>query len=640
MVQRVQHLTSMEKTAHSAVSLPEVHRSVDVEQQGKKWKRLLAFFGPAYLISVGYMDPGNWATDIEGGSRFGYALIWVLLMSNLMAVLLQTLSARLGIASGRDLAQSCRDNYSRPVSYALWFVCEIAIAACDLAEVLGTAIGLNLLFHIPMLAGIMITAVDSIFLLAIQNMGVRKFEAFILSLVFTVGLCFVYELVLADPSWPSVMSGFAPSLPPDALYVAIGIIGATVMPHNLYLHSALVQTRSFAHTDEGKRRAARYNLFDTTIALNAAFFVNAAILILAATVFWKNKLVVTQLQQAHELLSPMLGTSFAAAAFALALLAAGQSSTLTGTLAGQIVMEGFLNFKMRPFLRRLVTRLLAIIPAVVVLTSTGESGTYGLLILSQVILSLQLPFAVIPLIHFTSNARIMGVLRSPLWTRVLAWITAAIIVSLNLRLAYQTILEWISNSAQPTLVASIIIPIAILLVVLLLVVTLQPWLRFKTSRNVASWQTVLEGIGEVGEDHNSPKFNRIAVALAHDDGDVRVLRHAVSMCKAHSAELILIHVVEGAVQSVFGNQTFDAETRSDEEYTKKLEKALQDQGLQCQALLGYGSAPREIIRLVGLSKADALVMGGHGHRGIKDLIFGATVSPVRHALSIPVLIIR
>ncbi len=630
----------MHKSAPTTVSLPEVHRSVDVEHHASKWKRLAAFLGPAYLISVGYMDPGNWATDIEGGSRFGYALIWVLLMSNLMAVLLQTLSARLGIASGRDLAQSCRDNYSRPVSYALWFVCEIAIAACDLAEVLGTAIGLNLLFHIPMLGGIVITAVDSILLLAIQNMGVRKFEAFILSLVFTVGLCFLYELLLAEPSWSLVASGFAPSLPPEALYVAIGIIGATVMPHNLYLHSALVQTRSFAATDEGKRRAARYNLFDTAIALNAAFFVNAAILILAASVFWKNNLVVTQLQQAHELLAPMLGTKAAAVAFALALLAAGQSSTLTGTLAGQIVMEGFLNFKMRPFLRRLITRLLAIIPAVLVLLSSGESGTYSLLILSQVVLSLQLPFAVIPLIHFTSSERIMSTLRSALWVRVLAWLSAAIIVSLNLRLAYSTISEWIGSSSNPTLISIIVLPIAAALLLLLLIVTFQPWIRTKTQRGVASWESVVAGLGNLNQADNAPNFRHIAVALAHDDADTRILRHACALCRNHNAELLLIHVVEGAVGSVFGAQTFDAETRSDEEYVQKVAEALQAQGIRCSSYLGYGSAPREIIRIVHETHADALVMGGHGHRGIKDLVFGATISPVRHALSIPVLIIR
>ncbi|MFM8437058.1 MAG: Nramp family divalent metal transporter, partial [Candidatus Kapaibacterium sp.] len=403
----------MTPTPPSDVSLSEIHRSVAVPARDSRWKKLMAFFGPAYLISVGYMDPGNWATDIEGGSRFGYTLVWILLASNLMAVLLQTLSARLGIASGRDLAQACRDNYPRPVALSLWLLCELAIAACDLAEVLGTAIGLQLLFGLPLLAGVLITAVDSLFFLAIQNLGVRKFEAFILSLVLLVGLCFVYQLTLSNPSIGGILGGCVPSLPADAVFVALGIIGATVMPHNLYLHSALVQTRSFATTDEGKKSAARYNIIDTTIALNAALLVNGALLVLAASTFHVNGIEVTDLGQAHQLLTPILGTSAAATAFAIALIAAGQSSTLTGTLAGQIVMEGFLRFKMRPVLRRLLTRSVAIIPAIVLLTTSGESGTYSLLLLSQVILSLQLPFAIVPLIHFTSSRSIMGVLQSP-----------------------------------------------------------------------------------------------------------------------------------------------------------------------------------------------------------------------------------
>ncbi len=625
---------------HQSVSLPEVHGSVAVEHHDKRWKRILAFFGPAYLVSVGYMDPGNWATDIEGGSRFGYALIWVLLMSNLMAVLLQTLSARLGIASGRDLAQACRDNYPRPVALALWFLCEIAIAACDLAEVLGTAIGLNLLFHIPMLVGILITAVDSVILLGIQNLGVRKFEAFILSLVFTVGLCFVYELFLAAPSVPLIFNGFVPTLPPEALYVAIGIIGATVMPHNLYLHSALVQTRSFASDTEGKRSAARFNLLDTSIALNAAFFVNAAILILAASVFFKNNVVVTQLQQAHELLQPMLGNKFAAVAFALALLAAGQSSTLTGTLAGQIVMEGFLNFKMRPFLRRLVTRLIAIVPAVIVLSTAGDNGTYSLLLLSQVLLSMQLPFAVIPLIHFTSDHSIMGALRNKVWVQILAWITAVIIVVLNLRLAATTIQDWIASSAEPTVVMMIVYPVALALLALLVYVSIQPFLRrSRRGRITPSWESVLADLGDAASISTGTRYSRVAAAIAHDDRDSAVLRHAIALCRAHQAELILVHVVEGAVGSVFGNQTFDAETRHDEEYIMQLESRLRELQIRCHAELGYGSAPREIIRIVNELSVDAIVMGSHGHRGIKDLIFGATISPVRHALKIPVLVV-
>ena len=620
----------------SNVSLSEIHRSVPIKPGDTRWKKLLAFFGPAYLISVGYMDPGNWATDIEGGSRFGYTLVWVLLASNLMAVLLQTLSARLGIASGRDLAQACRDNYPRPIALCLWFLCELAIAACDLAEVLGTAIGLQLLFGLPLLAGVLITAVDSLFFLAIQNLGVRKFEAFILSLVLLVGLCFVYQLALSQPSLPGIISGCVPSLPADAVFVALGIIGATVMPHNLYLHSALVQTRSFPNTEDGKRTAARYNIVDTTIALNAALLVNGALLVLAASVFYTNGIHVTDLAQAHSLLTPLLGTSAGATAFAIALIAAGQSSTLTGTLAGQIVMEGFLRFKMRPVLRRLLTRSVAIIPAIILLTTSGESGTYSLLLLSQVILSLQLPFAIVPLIHFTSNRGIMGSLTSPRWVTIAAWVVAAIIIALNMRLASTTISSWLSESSNPTLMAMLVIPAVLAVVVLLGFVILQPLFQRKDDVNIAQAFTPasMEMLGD------RLQYKRIAVAVSHESGDEQVLRHAITLCKAHGAEMILLHVVEGAVGSVYGHDTFDTETRHDEQLLEHLCKQIREQNVQCTAMLGYGDVPKELVRMAGQSAADALVMGGHGHRGWKDMLFGSTVAPVRHALSIPVLVVR
>lgn len=629
------------QTSSKHISLPEVHRTVDIPaSSGKKFKRLLAFLGPAYLVSVGYMDPGNWATDIEGGARFGYTLIWVLLMSNLIAILLQTLSARLGIATGRDLAQACRDNYPKPIAYSLWILCEVAIAACDLAEVLGTAIGLNLLFGIPVLWGVLITAVDTIFLLAIQNIGVRKFEAFILSLVFTIGLCFIVELFLAKPVVSNVMTGFIPHLPDGALYVAIGIIGATVMPHNLYLHSALVQTRAFNPSPEGKKSAAKYNLIDSVVALNAAFFVNAAILIIAAAVFYKNGVVVTELQQAHALLTPLLGTSLAGGAFAIALLAAGQSSTLTGTLAGQIVMEGFIRFKMRPFLRRFITRMLAIVPAVIVLTRAGEHGTYDLLILSQVVLSLQLPFAIIPLIHFTSDSKLMGKdLANKLWVKILAWISAAIIVGLNIKLVLDKTTEWMLTSGNPILIGVLVIPCAVVITGLLLYVTVQPLFRKRRERHAPSWQSIVDRVTPA---HGSQDifYKTIAVAIAHEEGDAEVLRHAVAMVRRHNAHLVLVHVVEGAVGDVYGHETYDAETRDDEDYMIHLNDALSEQGISVTTALGYGDAPKEIIRLVTESNADVLIMGSHGHRGIKDIFFGTTISPVRHGLTIPVLIIR
>src|SRR5437763_3299786 len=381
-----------------ARSLADVHSSVGTSQPSA-WRRLLAFAGPAYLVSVGYMDPGNWATDLEGGAGFGYQLLWVLVMSNAMAILLQTLSARLGIVSGRDLAQACRETYPRSVTYALWILCEIAIAACDLAEVLGAAIGLNLLFHLPLLIGVLVTAADTLLVLWFTRVGIRVIEAFVLVLIATIAGCFAFEIFFARPSATEIVHGLLPHLNLQSLYIAVAILGATVMPHNLYLHSALVQTRQIGRTEENKRRACKYNLIDSALALNAAMLVNGAILIVSAAVFFKRAVVVTEIQQAHVLLAPLLGTGVASAVFALALICSGQSSTLTGTLAGQIVMEGFLNFRMRPWLRRLLTRMMAITPAAVTVYLSGASGTFKLLILSQVILSLKLYFADYTLIH-------------------------------------------------------------------------------------------------------------------------------------------------------------------------------------------------------------------------------------------------
>src|SRR5215510_4113613 len=417
----------------TARSLADVHSSVGTAQLSF-WRRMFAFAGPAYLVSVGYMDPGNWATDLEGGAKFGYRLLWVLVMSNAMAILLQTLSARLGIVSGRDLAQACRETYSRPVNVSLWILCEVAIAACDLAEVLGAAIGLNLLFHIPLLAGVMVTAADTLLLLWFQSFGIRAIEAFVLPLVGTIAACFFIEIFMARPSPAELVTGLIPRLTGDSLYVAIGILGATVMPHNLYLHSALVQTRNFGHTESAKRTACRYNLIDSVVALNGALLVNGAILVMAAAVFFRNGIAVTEIQQAHQLLAPLLGTGLASVFFAVALLASGQSSTLTGTLAGQIVMEGFLNFRMRPWLRRLITRALAIVPAAVTIYVSGEKATYQLLILSQVILSMQLPFAIIPLIHFTSDRKKMGSFANSQIVSIVAWVVAAAILFFNAEL--------------------------------------------------------------------------------------------------------------------------------------------------------------------------------------------------------------
>jgi manganese transport protein len=429
-------------------SLAEVYRTIPVAH-AHWFRKILAFAGPGYLVAVGYMDPGNWATDLAGGSRFGYALLSVILLSNLMAVLLQGLASKLGIVTGRDLAQACRDHYSRPASLGLWFLCEIAIAACDLAEVIGTAIALNLLFGIPLAWGVAITAFDVLIVLYLQNKGFRLLEALVISLVAVVGACFLFEIIISRPELAGIARGFVPSLEivrnPEMLYIAIGILGATVMPHNLYLHSSIVQTRMYDETTDGKREAVRYAFIDSTIALSFALFINAAILIVAAATFHRTgNTQVAEIQDAYQLLTPLLGVGIASIVFALALLASGQNSTLTGTLAGQIVMEGFLNLRIRPWLRRLITRGIAIVPAAITAILYGESGTAKLLILSQVILSLQLSFAVFPLVMFTSDPHKMGPFVNPRWLKALAYLVAIVIASLNAWLLVQTVGGWLS----------------------------------------------------------------------------------------------------------------------------------------------------------------------------------------------------
>ena len=423
---------------NSTPSLPEVHQSIPVPKHFSFWRKMLAFSGPGYLVAVGYMDPGNWATDLAGGSQFGYTLLSVILISNLMAILLQALCAKLGIVTGRDLAQACRDHYSRPVAMGLWLLCEIAICACDLAEVIGSAIALNLLFKIPLVIGVCITALDVLAVMYLQNKGFRLIEALVITLILTIGGCFLAMIIYSKPGVAAVLGGFVPKFEivrnPQMLFIAIGILGATVMPHNLYLHSSIVQTRKYEPTPDGKREAIKFATIDSTVALMFALFINAAILIVSAATFHGTEHKVAEIQDAHKLLTPVLGAGLASTLFAVALLASGQNSTLTGTLAGQIVMEGFLNIRLRPWLRRLITRLIAIIPAVIVTAISGESGTAKLLVLSQVILSLQLSFAVIPLILFTSDKLKMGEFANPLWMKITAWFVAVIIVALNAKL--------------------------------------------------------------------------------------------------------------------------------------------------------------------------------------------------------------
>jgi manganese transport protein len=430
-------------------SLPESHHTVSVPRGVPFWRKALAFAGPGYMVAVGYMDPGNWATDLAGGARFGYLLLSVILISNLMAILLQALALKLGIVTGRDLAQACRDHYSRPVSFALWVLCEIAIAACDLAEVIGSAIALNLLFGIPLVWGVCLTALDVLLILLLQHKGFRYLEAFVIALVATIGLCFGVELIMARPDLPAVLQGLVPRTEiitnPGMLYIAIGILGATVMPHNLYLHSSIVQTRKVLPDPESKREAIRFATLDSTVALLFAFFINAAILILASATFHQSgHQDVADIGDAYRLLAPLLGTGLASTLFAVALLASGQNSTITGTLAGQIVMEGFLNIRLPAWLRRLITRLIAIVPAVIVTALYGEHGAGSLLILSQVILSLQLSFAVVPLVYFTSQRNKMGeFVNSPLLVGA-AWTVAAVIMGLNAWLLIGTFRNWLA----------------------------------------------------------------------------------------------------------------------------------------------------------------------------------------------------
>ncbi|MFL5464324.1 MAG: Nramp family divalent metal transporter [Gemmatimonadaceae bacterium] len=429
------------RRARTTPSLVEVYRTIPVSGKGGLWRKLLAFAGPGYLVAVGYMDPGNWATDLAGGAQFGYTLLTVILASNLMAILLQGLASKLGIVTGRDLAQACRDHYSKPVGFMLWVGCEIAIAACDLAEVIGTAIALNLIFGIPIAYGVIITSLDVLIVLYLQNKGFRLLEALVITLIATVGICFLFEIILAQPPIGAVMRGFLPAADvvrnPAMLYIAVGILGATVMPHNLYLHSSIVQTRQYDESSQGKHEAVRFAFIDSTIALSFALFINSAILIIAAATFHTSgHAEVGEIQDAYKLLTPLLGAG-ASTVFALALLASGQNSTLTGTLAGQIVMEGFLNIRLRPWLRRLLTRAIAIIPAAIVAILYGESGTAKLLVLSQVVLSMQLSFAVFPLVKFTSDKVKMGEFVNPVWLKVLAYAVAFVIASLNIWLLLQ-----------------------------------------------------------------------------------------------------------------------------------------------------------------------------------------------------------
>jgi manganese transport protein len=618
-------------------SLADVHSSVDISQLSF-WRRMFAFAGPAYLVSVGYMDPGNWATDLEGGARFGYRLLWVLVMSNAMAILLQTLSARLGIVHGRDLAQACRETYPRSLSFALWVLSEIAIAACDLAEVLGAAIALNLLFHIPLLIGVILTAADTLLLLWFQSFGIRAIEAFILSLITVMAVCFCIEVFWAHPAAGELFNGLVPRLNGSSLYLAVTILGATVMPHNMYLHSALVQTRMIGRTDPAKRMACRFNLIDSVVALNGAMFVNCAILVLAAAVFFKRGIVVTEIQQAHVLLVPLLGTSMAGVLFAVALLCSGQSSTLTGTMAGQVVMEGFVNIRVRPWLRRLITRTMAVVPAALTIYFAGDKATLGLLLLSQAILSMQLPFAIVPLIHFTSDRARMGSFANAAWVRWLSWITAAVVIGLNTWLAYDSIEGWLDGAgAWRGLVGVVAISVSAALVFLLLWVTFEPLISSRKRGRAALEFPATEGAAAA----IAPVYQRILVPLDHTRLDLLAVSHAAAMAKLYGAKLYLLHVEEGVTSQIYGGDASTAEVEAGQAYLDRIARSLQDQGIAVETTIMHSTSPgKEIVRFAREMQPDLLIMGAHGHGGLKDLIFGTTISPVRHNLNIPMLIVR
>lgn len=616
-------------------SLSEVHGSVNTEGRSR-FRKLLSFLGPAYLVSVGYMDPGNWATDIAGGSQFGYKLIWVLLMSNLIALLLQSLSARLGIVRGLDLAQASRSAYPRWANIPLFVLAQTAIIACDLAEIIGMAIGLQLLFGLPLIWGVSLTILDTLLLLFLLNKGIRMMESFIISMVFIVGVSFLTEMFIVKPEIGEVLQGFTPTaLSGDALYIAIGIIGATVMPHNLYLHSSLVQTRKIKRTPEGIRQALRFNLFDTTIALNLAFFVNAAILILAAAAFYKNgHYQVAEIQDAYKLLEGIFG-SLAPTLFAIALIASGQSSTITGTLAGQIIMEGHLRLRIQPWLRRLFTRLLAIIPAMFTILFFGDGALGELLVLSQVVLSLQLGFAIIPLIHLTSDKRHMERFAIGRLTKVFAWLSAAVIIGLNIKLVTETLGDWLQGTANPIVFYALVLPVCLAVCGLLVYVLVSPFITGKRTTVSRAPHGDAQRITEV----NRVEYQRIGIPLDFSPNDANTIRNAL-MQGGKQASYLLIHVVETAAANYHGDKALDQETESDAENLEKYRANLQELGYTASAHIGYGNVSTAISAFVKNNGVELLVMGAHGHKAVKDVIFGTTLEAVRHKVKIPILIVR
>lgn len=625
----------MTKSNVSDKSLSEVHSSVDTTLPKKGWRKILSFLGPAYLVSVGYMDPGNWATDLAGGSKYGYALIWVLLMSNLMALLLQGLSARLGIVRGRDLAQANRETYPRAINFILYILAEVAIAACDLAEVLGMALGIQLLTGLPLVWGVGFTVLDTFLLLYLQKLGMRKMEAFIIALVAIIFVAFFIQIFIAQPVLADVVKGVVPSIPDEyAKYIIIGIIGATVMPHNLYLHSALVQSRKINRTDEGIKEAIKFNRIDTTIALNLAFFVNAGILILAGAIFYNSgNAEVATIKEAYKLLPSFLGNA-APILFAIALIAAGQSSTITGTLAGQIIMEGYLSIRISPTLRRLVTRLVAIVPALIVFLIYGESKLEDLLIGSQVILSLQLAFAIIPLIYFVSDKKKMGKFAIKPIQQIAAIIIALVLVYLNIDMIVDKVIPFFKE--DEILPKILIFAASIFFAGILIYISIFPFVQKKqllcTSIEMHEPLLMLPFL-------NTPMYKTIALALDFSKDDYKIISYALGQGNT-DGHYILIHVVESASAKLHGADSDDNETKNDKVQLESYALQLQQKGFKATAVLGFRNRVKEIVRITTANNADMLVIGAHGHKGLKDLLYGETVNAVRHNLKIPVLVVN
>lgn len=614
-------------------SLDEVHSSVNTSGKGG-FRKLLAFIGPAYMISVGYMDPGNWATDIEGGSKYGYSLIWVLVMSNLIALLLQSHCVRLGVVAGRDLAQASKDHYSKFVNYFLYVLAEIAIAACDLAEVVGMAIGIHLLFpSISILMGVCITVLDSFVLLFLLNAGIKKLEAFIISLVAIIGVSFFIQLMIAEPDVVEISKGLIPGFTNEnALYIAIGIIGATVMPHNLYLHSSLVQTRQFERSPKEIKRAIRFNIIDSAVALNLALFVNAAILIIAATTFFNTGVEVKEIQDAHRMMAPMLGSTLAPLLFAVALIAAGQSSTITGTLAGQVIMEGYLNLRLQPWIRRLLTRLIAIVPAFLTIYFFGEEKTGDLLVASQVILSLQLGFAIIPLIHFVSNKKRMGEFVIPMWQKIASWISVTVIVFLNCQMLVNKVTDWLAEASYPVIIWVTVIPFMIICLGILLFIVFEP--LFKKAKQEVSTQFHGD-LQKITFEKQKP-YSSIAVTVDFSTSDNKAINKALQL-GGKEAHYVLIHILESTSAVMYGEDTNDHERREDSKNLLAYKDQLSEQGYNCEFKLGFGN-PKSVIPTL-VANCDLLVMGTHGHTRFKDLLFGTTVEGVRHKISIPLVLV-